>query len=101
VPGVKRYEDLVCWRLAYELEREVWAITATGAVVRYFKFRDQIRDSAASAPRTIAEGFGRMAKTEATSQLATIHDWRSWQGVQRSPQHDSFAICARSRIAER
>jgi four helix bundle protein len=64
VPGVKRYEDLVCWRLAYELQREVWAITATGAVVRDFKFRDQIRDAAASAPRNIAEGFGRYRPAE-------------------------------------
>ena len=64
MPGVKRYQDLVCWRLAYELQREVWAITATGAVVRDFKFRDQIRDAAASAPRNIAEGFGRYRPAE-------------------------------------
>jgi four helix bundle protein len=64
VAGARRYEDLVVWRLSYELQREVFAITATGAVARDFKFRDQIRDSSASATRNIAEGFGRFRPAE-------------------------------------
>ena len=64
VPGVRRYEDLVAWQLAYELQREVFALTATGPVARDFKFRDQIRDSSASAARNIAEGFGRFRPRE-------------------------------------
>jgi len=57
--GVKRYEDLVCWQLAAELETLVFELTETGPVARDFKFRDEIRDSSASATRNIAEGFGR------------------------------------------
>lgn len=64
VPGVRRYEDLVAWQLAYELQREVFALTATGPAARDFKFRDQIRDSSASAARNIAEGFGRFRPRE-------------------------------------
>ena len=57
--GVSRYEDLVCWQLADELEREVVALTDAGPASKDFKFRDQIRDSSSSATRNIAEGFGR------------------------------------------
>ncbi len=57
--GVKRYEDLVCWQLAEELEKLVFELTETGPVSRDFNFRDEIRDSSSSATRNIAEGFGR------------------------------------------
>jgi four helix bundle protein len=59
VAGVKRYEDLVAWQLAYELQREIFALTATEPAFLDFRFRDQIRDSSASASRNIAEGFAR------------------------------------------
>jgi four helix bundle protein len=64
VPGVRRYEDLIAWQLAYELQREVFALTATGPAARDFRFRDQIRESTASAARNIAEGFGRFRPLE-------------------------------------
>jgi len=57
--AAKRYQDLVCWQLADELEQLVFEITGTGAVSRDRKFCDQIRDSSASATRNMAEGFGR------------------------------------------
>ena len=57
--GVRDFKDLVCWRLSYQLKREVFAFTANGPAARDFKYRDQIRDSSSSAPRNIAEGFGR------------------------------------------
>jgi len=56
---VSDFRDLVCWQLSYELNCEVLAFTETGPVSKDFKYRDQIRDSAASAPSNIAEGFGR------------------------------------------
>jgi four helix bundle protein len=102
VAGVKRYEDLVCWRLAYELQREVWAITATGAVVRDFKFRDQLRDSSASAPRNIAEGFGRyrpaefarfleIARGSLTETHNHLHDGRE-RGYFTAHDHSRLAL---------
>jgi four helix bundle protein len=57
--GVRRFEDLEAWRLASELKREVYALVEQSQAVHDFRFRDQIRDSAASVPRNLAEGFGR------------------------------------------
>jgi four helix bundle protein len=59
MPGVKRYEDLEVWQLADELKREVYALTDTGPAAKDAGFRSQIRDSAASSTKNIAEGFGR------------------------------------------
>ena len=57
-------DDLIAWQLSYELQREVYALTAGGPAARDFKFRDQIRDSSASASRNIAEGFARFRPKE-------------------------------------
>jgi four helix bundle protein len=57
--SIHGYRDLLCWQLAHELKCEVLAFTDKAPVARDFKFCDQIRDSAAAAPRDIAEGFGR------------------------------------------
>ena len=57
--GVRRFEDLVAWRLAYKLQQEVFAFTATEPVSRDVKYRDQIRESTRSATRNTSEGFGR------------------------------------------
>jgi four helix bundle protein len=61
---VRDFEDLVCWQLSRALVSEVCAETARGPASRDFKFRDQIRDAAASAPRNIAEGFGRFSPAD-------------------------------------
>ena len=57
--GVWRFEDLVAWQLAVQLERLTDRYCEKPAIKRDFKFRDQLADAAASAPRNIAEGFGR------------------------------------------
>jgi four helix bundle protein len=62
--GVKCFEDLVCWQLSHSLKCEVSAFTASGPSSRDFRYRDQIRDSSASAPSNIAEGFGRYRPRE-------------------------------------
>ena len=51
----------MAWQLAHQLSLEVFAATETGPSSKDFKFRDQVRDSAASAGRNIAEGFGRFS----------------------------------------
>ena len=60
----RRYEDLVCWQLANELKRRVYAFTAKMPAAGDFKYCNQIRDSARGAPKTIAEGFGRFRPPE-------------------------------------
>ena len=62
--AVRDFKDLVAWQLAYELKCEVFAFTAIGPASKDFKYRDQVRDSSASAPRNIAEGFGRFRPRE-------------------------------------
>ena len=57
--GVRRYEDLEAWQLADELKREVYALTEAGPTLKDFEFRNQIRGSASSSTKNIAEGFGR------------------------------------------
>ena len=57
--GVRRFEDLIAWRLAYDLEQEIFAFTAKSPAVRDVTFCAQIQDSSRSGPRNIAEGFGR------------------------------------------
>ena len=69
---VRDFRDLVCWQLSYELRREVFAFTATGPAARDFKFRDQIRDSSASAPRNIAEGFGRYLRAARKTTVSLL-----------------------------
>ncbi len=60
----KRYEELEAWQLADELKREVYALIKSGAASKDFGFCDQIRDSAASNTKNIAEGFGRFRPAE-------------------------------------
>jgi len=62
--AVRDFRDLACWQLAYALKSEVFAFTALLPASRDFKFCDQIRDASASAPRNIAEGFGRFTPKE-------------------------------------
>ena len=62
--GVRRFEDLDCHKLAVEVRREVLRLTRRSHVRNDRKFCDQIRDSARSGPRSIAEGFARFNPKE-------------------------------------
>jgi four helix bundle protein len=55
----RRFEDLIVWQLAQQLRGLVYQMTKAGPPSKDFKFRDQIRDSACSAPRNMSEGFKR------------------------------------------
>jgi len=57
--GIWKFEDLVAWQLAVKLQQLTDRYCDKPAIRRNFKFRDQLGDAAASAPRNIAEGFGR------------------------------------------
>ena len=56
--GVRRYQDLVAWQLANELKQKVYELVDNSPARNDFRFCDQIKDSASSAPSNIAEGFG-------------------------------------------
>ena len=59
VKGVWRFQDLVAWQLAVQLRRLADGYCQKPAIRRDVRFRDQLSDAACSAPRNIAEGFGR------------------------------------------
>ena len=69
--GVKRFEDLECHQLAYQIRARILQYTRRTEVRQDYKFAHQIRDSARSAPRNLAEGFSRFNPTE-------IHQYASW-----------------------
>src|SRR4029077_17728705 len=71
--GVRRFEDLVAWQLAFSLQQEVFAFTAIGPVWHDVKYREQIRDSSASATRNTAEGFGRFRPKDFARFLEIAH----------------------------
>jgi four helix bundle protein len=64
VAVARRYEELEVWQIADALKLEVYALIATGPASQDFGFRNQIRDSAASTTKNIAEGFGRFRPAE-------------------------------------
>jgi four helix bundle protein len=53
------FTELAAWQLSDELRRVVIEITARPNVARDFRFCNQCKDAASSAPSNIAEGFGR------------------------------------------
>jgi four helix bundle protein len=86
--GVDRFEDLVAWQLCVALKDAVFELTSTGPSARDFQFRDQIRDATSSAPRLLAEGFGRfqprdfarfcrMARSSLDETRNHVHDART------------------------
>ena len=62
--GVRRFTDLRAWQLAAELRDRIVAVTANPHFRTDLRFRDQLRGAACSAPRLIAEGFGRFGRRE-------------------------------------
>ena len=58
--GWRSHEEIIAWQLASELKNRVYAlIDADSRVQRDVRFRDQLQGAVSSAPRLIAEGFGR------------------------------------------
>lgn len=62
--GARDFRELVAWQLARQLKMLAEEICNRTGPARDFKYRDQLRDSAASGPRNIAEGFGRFRHKE-------------------------------------
>lgn len=59
VAGARSHTELTVWKLANELKLEVYRLIRIGPAKRDFEFCGQLRRSSSSAPRNIAEGFGR------------------------------------------
>jgi four helix bundle protein len=63
--GVRRYEDLVCYQLANELKRRVYALIASSKAKHDGSFCQQLTDAAASGPANLSEAFGAYRHGEA------------------------------------
>ena len=57
--GARHFSELDCWQLSNDFKREIYRIAERPALTRDRDLYHHIRDSAASAPRNIAEGFAR------------------------------------------
>ncbi|MBI4886740.1 MAG: four helix bundle protein [Acidobacteria bacterium] len=62
--GARSFQELDVWQLSNQLKLGVYDLLHTPAVQHDLEFRNQIRNAAASAPRNIAEGFGRYMPRE-------------------------------------
>ena len=67
--GARSFSDLDVWQLSNELKLGVYELLHKPVVHRDLDFRDQMQDSARSAPRNIAEGFGRYLPREFSQYL--------------------------------
>jgi len=70
---INRFEDIIGWQKARQLNASVYAITAQGAFAKDFGLRDQIRRSSVSIMANIAEGFGRKSDKEFANFLNYAH----------------------------
>jgi len=70
---INRFEDIIGWQKARQLNTSVYAITAQGAFAKDFGLRDQIRRSSVSIMANIAEGFGRKSDKEFANFLNYAH----------------------------
>ena len=61
---VERFEDLIAWQKARDLNRAVSEASNRGPFARNFALRDQISRAAVSVMANIAEGFERTGSGE-------------------------------------
>lgn len=61
---IQRFEDLVGWQKARELNTEIYRCTNSGAFAKDYGLRDQIRRASISISSNIAEGFDRASRAE-------------------------------------
>ena len=62
--GFRDFREIGAWQRSREVRTLAYTLLAKPELASDFKFRDQLRDAARSAPRNIAEGFGRYRHKE-------------------------------------
>jgi four helix bundle protein len=67
--AARSFTELDAWKLSNQLKLGVYDLIRLGDASRDLEFRNQIRNAAASAPRNIAEGFGRYVPREFAQYL--------------------------------
>jgi len=67
--GARSHEELIVWRLSYELKQGVYTLIRSGPITDDRKLFEQLRSASSSAPRLIAEGYGRYFPREFSRYL--------------------------------
>ncbi|HZJ32187.1 MAG TPA: four helix bundle protein [Vicinamibacterales bacterium] len=67
--GARSHEELIVWRLSYELKLAVYELIKTTPIRGDRNLHDQLRNAASAAPRLVAEGFGRYLPGEFSRYL--------------------------------
>jgi four helix bundle protein len=62
--AARSHKELICWQRAREVKLLVYQLIRTTTARQDFEFRKQLREAAGSAPRLMAEGFGRYYPAE-------------------------------------
>jgi four helix bundle protein len=110
--GARRPEDFDAWQLAWELKERVYAFTATLPARRDFKFCEEIREAARSAPDNIAEGFYRFSPSDfanfvrmARASLGEVRNQlkhaQSHGYLDHAEFNETFRVCRRALGATR
>jgi four helix bundle protein len=60
----KGFEQIVSWKKARKLNKEIYRITSDNNFAKDFALRDQIRRASISISSNIAEGYGRKTDKE-------------------------------------
>lgn len=60
----KGFEQIISWKKARELNREIYSLTQKSDFSNDFALRDQIRRASISISSNIAEGYGRASNKE-------------------------------------
>ena len=67
--GARSHEELIVWRLAYELKLGVYELVRSGPITGDRDLVRQLRGAVSSSPRLIAEGYGRYFPREFSRYL--------------------------------
>jgi 23S rRNA-intervening sequence protein len=76
--GARSFSDLDVWQLSNELKLGVYELLRKPIVQSDLDFRDQVQDSARSAPRNIAEASAGTCHANSRSTCAS-RTARSWK----------------------
>ena len=68
---IERFEDLISWQKARELNRLIYKASNNGSFAKDFGLRDQLRRASVSVMSNIAEGFERGGDKEFIQFLST------------------------------
>ena len=97
--GVRRLEELDCWRLAEEYKLEVYALVNRSVDAREdFHYKNQLQRSTASVGMNICEGFHRYGAKEfvrfLSIALGSLAESRQWLRDGISRRHFATSACA-------